>query len=91
MFNPFKKMVVYCYADTDFAGLWGHKNPQDPICDMSRTRFVVTFAYCPLLWVSKLQTDIALSALKYEYVALYHCIRALLPLKSLIKEIIVIE
>ena len=38
--------------------------------------------------MSKLQTDIALSILHSEYVALYHYVRALLPLKSLIKELI---
>ena len=47
-FNPPKKLVVDCYADADFAGLWGHEDPQDPICDRSRTVFVVTFAKCPL-------------------------------------------
>ena len=43
VFNPSKKLVVDCYTDADFAGLWGHENPQDPICSRSRTRFVVTF------------------------------------------------
>ena len=49
---------------------------------------MVTFANCPLLWVSKLQTEISLSTLHSEYVALCHSVRALLPLKSLIKEVI---
>ena len=88
VFNPSKKLVVDCYADEDFAGLWGHENSQDPICARSRTGFVATFANFPLLWVSKLQTDIALSKLHSEYVALSHSVRALLPLKSLIKEVI---
>ena len=44
LFNPSKKLVVDCYADAYFAGLWGHEYPQDPICDRSRTVFVVTFA-----------------------------------------------
>ena len=61
---------------------------QDPICDRSRTGFVVTFANFPLLWVSKLQTDIALSTLHSEYVALSHSVRSLLPFKSLNKEVI---
>ena len=56
VFNPSKKLVVDCYAGADFAGLWGHEDPQDPICAWSRTGFVVTFANCLLLWVSKLQT-----------------------------------
>ena len=52
VFNPSKKRVVDCYADADFAVLWGHEEPQDPICARSRTVIVVTFANCPLLWVS---------------------------------------
>ena len=81
-------MVADCYADADFAGLWGNENPQDSICARSRTVFVVTFANCLLLQVSKIQTDIYLSTLHSEYVALSHSVRSLLPLKSPIKEII---
>ena len=88
VFNPYKKLVVCCYSDVDFAGLWGHENPQDPIFAKSRTGFVVTFDNFLILWVSKLQTDIALSKLHSEYVALSYSVRALLPLKSLIKEVI---
>ena len=25
LFNPSNKLVVDCYADADFSGLWGHK------------------------------------------------------------------
>ena len=49
---------------------------------------MITFANCPLLWVSKLHTEIGLSTLHSEYVALSHSVRALLHLKSLIKEVI---
>ena len=72
VFNPSKKLVVDCYADVDFAGLWGHEDPQDPICARSRTGFVVSFSNCNLLWMSKLQTEITLSTLHSEYVLLYH-------------------
>ena len=89
MINPYKKLIVDCYADTDFTGLWGYENPQDPICARSRTGFVVTFANCPLLWMSKMQAEIALSTLHSEYVELSNSVRALLPLKSLIKEVII--
>ena len=83
MFNPPKKLVVGCYADADFLGLWGHEDPQDPIYARSRNGFEVTFANCPLLWVSKLQTDIALSTLHSDYGALSYSTRALLTLKLL--------
>ena len=88
MFNPSKKSVVDFYDDADFAGMWGHEDPQDPICVSRRTGFVVTFVNFPLLWVSKLQTEIALSTLHSKYAALSHSVRALLLLKSLIKEVI---
>ena len=31
VFNPSNKFVVDFYADADFAGIWGHENPLDPI------------------------------------------------------------
>ena len=49
VFNSSKKLVVDCYADADFAVLWVHEYPQDPICARSITGFVVTFSNFPLL------------------------------------------
>ena len=49
VFNTYKKLVVGFYADADFLGLWGHENPQDPICVRSRTVFVLTFSNCTIL------------------------------------------
>ena len=49
---------------------------------------MVTFANCPLLWVSKKHTDNSISIIYSEYVALSHSGRSLLPLKSIIKEVI---
>ena len=66
VFNPSKKLVVDYYDDAYFAGLRGHVYPQDHICARSRTRFVVTFANCYLLWMLKLQTELALSNLHSE-------------------------
>ena len=71
-----------------FAGLWGHQDPQDPSFDRNRTEFVVTFCNFSLFLVSKLQTLIAIPTLHSEYVALSHSVRALVPLKNLIKELI---
>ena len=46
--------MVDCYSDADFAVLWVHENPQDPICARSIIIFVVTFVNCLLFWDSKL-------------------------------------
>ena len=51
VFNPSKKLVMDFYADADFAGLWGHENPQDPICARSRTLFVVIFPVSSIVGV----------------------------------------
>ena len=88
VFNTSKKLVMDCYADADFTGLQGNEDPQDPICDSIRNGFVVTFANFSLLWVSKLQTEIYLLTIHYEYLELSHSIRALIPLGIIIKEVI---
>ena len=49
---------------------------------------MVTYTNFPLLWVLKLQTCISLSTLHYECVSLSHSVRYLLPLESLIKEVV---
>ena len=54
IFRPTKNLTVDCYADADFAGLWGSEDHQDPVYVKSRMRYVVTIANCPLLWMSKL-------------------------------------
>jgi len=51
-------------------------------------RIHLTFAKCPIFWVSKLQTEIALSTLHAEYVALSQSLHDLLPTKVLAKEVI---
>ena len=42
---------------------------------------------CPLVFKSKLQTEIALSTLEAEYIALSQSMRELLPLRRLLKEV----
>ena len=49
---------------------------------------MVIFPKYTLLWVSKLQTDTYISTLYSEYVALYHSVRDLPPLKIVMKEVI---
>ncbi|KAL7465130.1 hypothetical protein ACHAXS_005455 [Conticribra weissflogii] len=57
-------LPVDCFPDADFAGLYGHKDSQDPHCARSRTGFVILVVNCPVIWKSKLQTEIALSTME---------------------------
>ena len=47
---------------------------------MSRMGYVITYAGCPVLWCSNLQTEIALSATEEEYIALGQAIHEVIPL-----------
>jgi hypothetical protein len=42
---------------------------------------------CPLLWVSKLQTQIALSTMEAEYIALSSAMRELIAIREILKEL----
>ncbi|KAL7460028.1 hypothetical protein ACHAXS_000496, partial [Conticribra weissflogii] len=58
--NP--KAGFECYADADFA---------DPVGTKSRSGWYLMYTGCPIVWASKLQTLIALSTTKAEYIALF--------------------
>ncbi len=76
-----------CYPDADFAGLWNQDNTQDPHCVRSQTGYVICLADCPVLWKSTLQTEIVLSTMEAEYVALSTSCRDLFPLIDVTREI----
>ena len=86
IFKPNLKKGVVCYVDADFAGLWSSDIAHDPISVKSRTGYVITFASCPILWSSKLQTKIALSTTEAEYIAMSQATRDLIPMRDLLSE-----
>ena len=59
-------------------------NPENVL---SRTGHVILCAGCPVLWCSKLQTEIALSAAEAECIALSQAMCELIPLMNLMTEI----
>ena len=77
--NPSKELRIDNYPDADFAGMYGHEKPTDPSCVKSRTGYTITFANCPVIWQSKLQTETALSTMEAEIVALAHSCREMFP------------
>ncbi len=86
IFWPSKEFSIDCYVDSDFLGLFGSEDLQDRICAKSRMGNVITLAGCPLLWVSKLQTTIALSTMEAEYQTLSASCRDLIPLRHTVRE-----
>ena len=85
--KPNKSLTIDCHVDADFAGLWKSEDDQDPLCVKSRTGFLITFMGCPLHWQSKLQTQIALSTMESEYIALSQAMREIIGFREILKEI----
>ena len=87
IFHPSKTLDLECYVDSDFAARW--KDPiDDPASARSRTGYTMTLTGCPLLHCSRLQTRTATSTLMAEYYALSTAMRALLPIRNVILEIL---
>jgi len=81
-------LTFICYVGADFAGLWRYEDDQDPVCVQSHLGYVIMFTNCPLLWASKLQTEIAVCTMEAEYIALLQSMHDLLPLCYLTLEIL---
>ena len=85
--RPDSTRGIQCYVDADFAGGWSSADADDPTSVYSRTGYVIMYAGCPIVWVSKLQTEVALSTTEAEYIALSQAMRDLIPLLGLLEEL----
>ena len=85
--TPNETNKLDCYVDADFAGGFDHENALDKTSVLSRTGYSITFSGCPILCVSKMQTEIALSTTEAEYIALSQSMQYLIPLRSILFEL----
>jgi hypothetical protein len=83
--HPSSSHNLDCFVDADFAGTWSTNTSEDPSSVKSRTGYVITFASCPVLWCSKMQTEIALSPTEAEYIALSQSAHDLIPMRGLLQ------
>ena len=88
--HPDPSRSLDCYVDASFSGEWIKHNSEqamyDPNTARSRTGFVITYAGCPLVWASRLQTEVCLSSTESELVALSSATRELIYLLRIVKE-----
>ena len=70
MYKPNKTRGLECYVDTDFTEGWLKADAEDADNVLSRMGCIIMYAGCPIHWVSRLQTEIALSTAESEYIAL---------------------
>ena len=83
----YKSKDLEYYVDVDFAGGWQKVYKDNPENALSRTGYAIFYVKCPVIWISKLQTEIALSTAKSEYVTLSQAMRDIIPLIQLLTEI----
>lgn len=87
IFKPDASRGLECHVDADFAGGWTSGDHTNPEMVLSRTGYVISYAGCPILWCSKLQSEIALITTEAEYIALSMAMREVLPFLNLMDEI----
>jgi hypothetical protein len=92
--QPGSAINIDCWVDADFCGLYGTEDIHDPTSVIhdptsvkSRIGYITTVANCPVIWVSKLQTEIALSTVESEFTALSQSMHSLIPLRRIMEEI----
>ena len=61
--------VIECYVNAGFAGGWNSLEAANPASVFSQTGYVIMYCGYPLVWVLKLQTEIALSTNEAKYIA----------------------
>ena len=74
------------FADTKFADSFDKSCAEDPISVHSRTGFVMKCAGFPIVWKSKLQSEIFFSTMETECIALSTALREAIPLMHLLKD-----
>jgi hypothetical protein len=78
-----------CFADADYAGEW---DPLNEITERdsarSRSGYIIKYAGMPIVWASRLQTELAMSSTESEYIALSTALREVLPMIDFLQELV---
>jgi hypothetical protein len=85
--RPNDKFELDSFVDSDFCGAWSIDTSHRRESALSCTGYIVTFAGCPVHWISKLQTEICLSTTEAELQALSMCMRDLIPMRAILEEV----
>ena len=73
-----------CFVDASFAGDWNQNWSKEPISVFSRLGYVIYYGGCPILWHSKLESELSLSTTEAEYIVLPQASRDIILIMALI-------
>ena len=77
---------VYC--DSNFVGDYNKDTSHyDVMTAKSRGGHIIMYAGCPIVWSSKMLTEVTLSTTESEYCEISNALRATIPLMNFVKEI----
>jgi hypothetical protein len=78
IFQPDVNKFFEVHVDCNFVGNWVKEDAMsDPSTAKSRTGYIISYGGCPVIWASKLQTEVVLLSTKSEYVGISEPLRAL--------------
>ena len=85
--DPTDEPLLEVYADAEFGGAWDKATARDD-ADTARSRigYLIRYAGVPILWTSKLATEICLSVTEAEYISLSEALRSTIPMLQLLDE-----
>ena len=87
IFRPQLTDGLKCYVDADWARNWLKSRPNDKTWALSRTGYIITYANCPIVWGSKMQSLVALSTTEAELIAMSTALREVIHLQNLLLEL----
>ena len=79
--------MIECYADYDWYGLWFREDADKVGSVLSRTGYIIKFENYPIVWVSKMQTDIDLSTTEAEYISMSKSMRDFITLRQIVSDV----
>jgi hypothetical protein len=86
--RPDKSKGFEVYVDASFVGDWDPETAEwDSDTAKSRMGYIFMYAGCPILWTSRVQSEVALSTTESEYIAISCATREVLPLIELMNEL----
>ncbi|GFH50762.1 hypothetical protein CTEN210_07238 [Chaetoceros tenuissimus] len=86
--KPTNKLRLDCFCDANFAGLYNYEPHILASSVKSCGAYVIKLSGCPLVWKTQLMPSICLSTAEAEYYSLSLAMRALLPVKTLLEEMV---
>ena len=82
--KPCQSLNNDAYPHADFAGHYSYMKIIESECVKSRMGFLIPVSECPVFWVSKLQSEMAMSIMEEEIIALAHYCHDLIPIAMLV-------